>query len=137
MTIDGRITGTFLDGMASDIPSQNCGSAEWTAQFNIFTDMSMDTLVIIRCVTDEHAIYPTKTAAVPLVYDDLAELFFTLADERRMNVYLGTYDTFHHWFRNDWASEVKACLPFIDEAESDAVPCHATRRKIPGGQARA
>ena len=117
MAMDGRITGTFLDGMASDIPSQNWGAAQWTAQFDVFADMGMDTLVIIRCVTEEHAIYPTAVSDAPLVYEeDLAELFFRLADEREMRVYLGTYDTFDHWFRNDWTAEVAACLPFMDEA---------------------
>ena len=42
------LTGTFLDGMAGDIPSQNWGAGEWKAQFDVFKAMGVDTLVMFR-----------------------------------------------------------------------------------------
>ncbi len=117
------LTGSFLDGLAGDIPSQNWGAGEWAAQFDCFQAMGMDTLVIIRGLTLNHAIYPTRVATVPLVrdgmpagYPDLAECFFSLADARGLKVFMGTYDTFYHWYRNDWRAEVESCKPFLDEA---------------------
>lgn len=109
------ITGTFLDALPGDIPSQNWGPKEWTAQFDVMAEMGMDTLVIIRCMTMQQAVYPSKVAKKPLVHDDPAELFFTLADARNMKIFMGTYDTFDHWYRNDWRAEVDACRPFLDE----------------------
>jgi len=41
-------TGTFLDGIPCDIPSQNWGRTEWQKQFAVFEEMGMDTVVIIR-----------------------------------------------------------------------------------------
>jgi len=125
MTSPPPITGTFLDGMAGDIPAQNWGEKEWRAQFKLFKDMGMDTLVIINCVTDQSAIYPTRRAAVPLVFDDypkgfpdLAEFFFTLADEHGLKMYMGLYDTYAHWLRNDWRSEVEAAIPVLEESKA-------------------
>lgn len=74
------ITGTFLDGTAGDIPAQNWGAGEWTAQFDVFKKMGMDTLIIIRCVTSQRAIYPTRVADVPLVYNDIPKGCSDLAE---------------------------------------------------------
>jgi len=111
-----HISGSFLDAEAGDIPAQNWGPKEWEAQFDMFVKMQMDTLVVIRCVTDWHAIYPSKHAKVPLVSpDDLLEFYLTLADKRHLKIFVGTYDTCVHWYRNDWQAEVEAGLPYLDE----------------------
>jgi hypothetical protein len=111
-----HISGSFLDALAADIPAQNWGPKEWEAQFDVFVKMQMDTLVVIRCVTEWHAIYPSRHAKVPLVSpDDMLELYLSLADQRRLKVYVGTYDTGLHWRCNDWRSEIEEGLPYIDE----------------------
>ena len=50
------------------------------------------------------------------VYDDLGETFFTLADELGLDVFLGTYDSGHHWMRGAWWDEVRVNTAFVNEA---------------------
>jgi len=43
-----RITGTFLDEITYDIPSNNWGRAEWERDFRVMKDIGIDTVILIR-----------------------------------------------------------------------------------------
>jgi hypothetical protein len=43
-----RITGTFLDEITHDIPSNNWGRDEWAEDFKTMNTIGIDTVILIR-----------------------------------------------------------------------------------------
>lgn len=112
-----RITGTFLDEITHDIPSQNWGPKEWRQEFVLYTQIGIDTVIIIRAGYQNKCIFPSKSIPDLLpVHDDLGEMFFSLADEIGLKVFFGTYDSGFYWYRRSWWKEVDLNKGFIDEA---------------------
>jgi hypothetical protein len=113
------ITGTFIDEMTVDIPSQNWGPREWATEFDTFADAGIDTVILIRAGCGDRLACPSAAIAgqVPTlpVYIDLVRLFLDLAAERQIAFYLGLYDSNRLWHRYDWRTEVSLNLAFIDE----------------------
>lgn len=119
MPIAPRITGTFLDEITHDIPSQNWGVVDWRREFAHYQANGIDTVVIIRAGYRNRCIFPAKCLPDLLpVYGDLGELFFSLADEFSLKVFFGTYDSGFHWMRGAWWNEVDINRAFIDEANA-------------------
>lgn len=117
MPIAPRITGTFLDEITHDIPSQNWGEREWRSEFDLYRKIGIDTVIIIRAGYRNRCIFPAKSLpGLMPVYDDLGELFFSLADEYAIKVFFGTYDSGYHWLRGAWWREVEINKAFLDEA---------------------
>jgi hypothetical protein len=111
-----RITGTFLDEITHDIPSQNWGPAEWRREFELYRRIGIDTVIIIRAGYRNKCIFPARSIPDLLpVYDDLGRLFFDLAEEFGQKVYFGTYDSGHHWLRGAWWREADLNKAFLDE----------------------
>jgi hypothetical protein len=111
------ITGTFLDEITHDIPSQNWGEEEWRREFELYTQIGIDTVIIIRAGYKNKCIFQARSIPDLLpVYDDLGELFFSLADEYNLRVFFGLYDSGWHWMRRTWWKEVDLNKPFIEEA---------------------
>lgn len=111
-----RITGTFLDEITHDIPSQNWGEKEWRREFELFQKIGIDTAIIIRAGYRNRCIFPSKTLPDLLpIYDDLGELFFSLGDEYGVKVFFGTYDSGFYWQRRSWWKEVDVNKAFLDE----------------------
>ena len=112
-----RITGTFLDEITHDIPSQNWGEADWRREFAHYARVGIDTVVIIRAGYRDKCLYPSRVLGELLpVYDDLGETFFRLADEFGLSVFFGTYDSGFHWMRGAWWEEVRINRLFVREA---------------------
>lgn len=111
------ITGTFLDEITHDIPSQNWSAKEWRKEFELYSRIGIDTVIIIRAGYKNRCIFPSKvlTNLLP-VYEDLGEIFYSLADEFGIHVYFGTYDSGYYWHRGEWWTEVEINKSFIDEA---------------------
>jgi len=110
------ITGTFLDGIAGDIPSNNWGHKEWEKQFDNMKEMGMDTVIIIRVGSEDSAMYKSKVMQTTIYYEyDLVELMFREADRTGLKLYLGLFDTFNYWLRNDWDAEVEINKKLIEE----------------------
>lgn len=110
------ITGTFLDEITHDIPSQNWGASEWRKEFELYKRIGIDTVIIIRAGYKRRCIFPSKTLPDLMpVYDDLAETFFSLADEIGLKVFFGTYDSGHYWQKRTWWREVEINQAFLDE----------------------
>jgi hypothetical protein len=92
-----KITGTFLDEITYDIPSQNWGPEEWSTEFETMKRAGIDTVIIIRAGLRDKMIFESEVlrnhrAMLP-AYVDLADLFLRLAEKHRMKLFWGTYDT--------------------------------------------
>ncbi len=112
-----RITGTFLDEITHDIPAQNWGPEEWRREFELYTKIGLDTLIIIRAGYRNKCIYPSKVINGLLpVYEDIGEIFYSLADEYGLKVFFGTYDSGFHWIRRTYWKEIEINQRFLDEA---------------------
>ena len=113
------ITGTFLDEMTHDIPSQNWGPDEWAREFDTFVSAGIDTVTMIRTGFREKLACPSSTIAayrsILPVQVDLVRLFLDLAAERDIALFFGLYDSGHHWVRNDWTVEVDLNKAYIRE----------------------
>lgn len=111
-----RITGTFLDEITHDIPSQNWGESQWREEFALYRRIGIDTIIIIRAGYRNKCIFQAKTLPNLLpVYEDLGEIFFRLADEFKLSVYFGLYDSGTYWVRQTWWKEVEINKAFIHE----------------------
>jgi hypothetical protein len=92
-----RITGTFLDEITHDIPSNNWGREEWTADFRAMKAIGIDTVILIRAGVGRIAAFPSqvlaRTVDIYPVYEDLVDMFLTLAEENDMDFFFGTYDS--------------------------------------------
>jgi hypothetical protein len=111
------ITGTFLDEITHDIPSQNWGEKEWRKEFSLYTKIGIDTVIIIRAGYKNRCIFPARSVQGLLpVYEDIGELFYSLADEYGLKVFFGTYDSGEHWIKRSWWKEVDLNRAFLDEA---------------------
>ena len=110
------VSGSLLDGVACDIPSNNFESADWARQFDIMKSMGMDTVILIRVGARDSAMYRSDVMRTTLYEDpDLVELMFSEADRTGMMVYLGLYDSVNHWLRNDWDAEIAVNERLIEE----------------------
>lgn len=103
-----RITGTFLDEITHDIPSQNWGPAEWAADFAVMRQIGIDTVIIIRAGYRDQAIFNSwvlrEHRPMLPVRENLAELFLDLAHANGMKLFWGNYDP------GDWTSNSQAAL---------------------------
>lgn len=112
-----RITGTFLDEITHDIPSQNWAREEWRTEFELYSRIGIDTVIIIRAGYQNKCIFQAKTLPDLLpIYEDIGEIFFMLADEFDLKVFFGTYDSGFHWMRRTWWKEVEVNRAFLQEA---------------------
>lgn len=103
-----RITGTFLDEITHDIPSQNWGPEEWAAEFDVMRQVGIDTVIIIRAGYREQAIFNSwvlrEYRPMMPVRQNLAQLFLDLAQRNGMKLFWGIYDP------GDWARNSQTAL---------------------------
>ncbi|MBN1136490.1 MAG: DUF4434 domain-containing protein [Anaerolineae bacterium] len=92
-----KITGTFLDEITHDIPSNNWGPAEWAADFATMRAIGIDTVIMIRAGWGRKAACPSwvleREADIFPVYADLVDMFLDLAQANEMAFFFGTYDS--------------------------------------------
>jgi len=111
-----RLTGTFLDEITHDIPSQNWGVDDWRREFQLYRQIGVDTVIIIRSGYQNKCIFPAKSIDGLLpVHDDLGRIFLDLAHESGIDLYWGTYDSGTYWMRRTWWKEVDVNRAFLDE----------------------
>lgn len=113
------ITGTFLDEITHDIPSQNWRDRDWDNDFAAMQDIGIDTVILIRAgyknqATFNSQVLQAKIGILP-VYTDLVELFLTLADKYGMTFYFGTYDSGNYWLNGDYQTETEINKAFCEE----------------------
>ena len=111
-----KITGTFLDEITWDIPSQNWGKKEWRKEFNTMKEAGIDTVINIRAGLRDMSVFPSEVLNIKDV-PDLAQLFLDEAQRCDMHFFFGSYDTGNlewEWanWQNDWEIN-KNLLPEI------------------------
>jgi hypothetical protein len=114
-----KLTGTFLDEISHDIPHQNWGPAEWARDFDAMRSIGIDTVILIRSGHRRWLTYPSEVLIArenchrpPL---DLVDLFLSLAEQRGMAFYFGTYDSGRYWAEGAFAKEVDLNRAVVDE----------------------
>ncbi|GAB4323812.1 MAG: DUF4434 domain-containing protein [Candidatus Sumerlaeia bacterium] len=113
MTAILPITGTFLDEITYDIPAQNWGRREWIKEFDIFADIRIDTVIIIRGGWGRRGVYPSRVignADDP----DLAGLFLEQATRHGIRLFFGLYDA-GFVYKGDWETELDLNVRFMHE----------------------
>lgn len=110
------ISGTFVDGIAWDIPSSNFTESDWAREFDTFRHMGMDSVIIIRAGFKDHAMFDSEVIK-PTLYEspDLIEIMLRHAQRTGLKLYMGLYESVKHSSVNDWESEVAVNIDFIDE----------------------
>lgn len=113
------ITGTFLDEITHDIPSQNWGPDEWRDDFRAMQAIGIDTVILIRAgyrkrVTFDSTLLRREVDALP-AYRDLVDLFLGLAEEHGMSFFFGLYDSGEHWHAGRYEQEADLNRAFCDE----------------------
>lgn len=113
------ITGTFLDEITHDIPSQNWRDRDWEADFAAMKRIGIDTVILIRAGYQQQATFPSQVLQQEIgvlpVYTDLVELFLTLAQKYGMTFYFGTYDSGHYWLKGDYQTETEINKALCEE----------------------
>jgi len=100
-----RITGTFLDEITYDIPSQNWGREEWRLEFDAMRAAGIDTVIIIRPVYRDRCAYPSELFGNRHA-PDLCQLFLDQAQRCGMKLFMGSYESgdFYKPLDEYWAS---------------------------------
>ncbi len=112
------ITGTFLDEITHDIPSQNWGEKEWEQDFKHMKAIGIDTVIMIRSGYRKFITYPSPYLIGKGCYrpgKDLLELFLSLAQKYGMKFYFGLYDSGIYWDTGDMSHEIEDNRYVIDE----------------------
>ena len=114
-----RITGTFLDEITHDIPSQNWGLEDWRRDFDAMQAVGIDTVILIRAGYRERATFDSRVLNehrdILPVYTDLVDFFLTEAGKRNMDFFFGTYDAGTFWDDGDYRTEVDINKDFCAE----------------------
>ncbi len=108
------ITGTFLDEISFDIPSQNWGSAEWSADFDAMQSFGIDTVIIIRGGLRRKTLFPSRVIGTNPP-EDLALFFLEQSAARNINLYFGTYDSWEWAANGTWKEEIALNKLFMQE----------------------
>lgn len=109
------ITGTFIDEITHDIPSQNWGYHEWHREFKTMKESGIDTLVVIRSGYRDEAIFPSEVMGTPHT-EDMALFFLDVAHQYSMRLFLGSYDCGKlGWEWKNWEDDWSVNRRFIPE----------------------
>jgi len=124
-----KITGTFLDEITCDIPSNNWGRIQWDNDFAAMKRIGIDTVIIIRTGFNRQAIFNSKAISRKVnllpVESDLAQMFLELAEKHNMKLYFGTYDSNTFWKDGRLQDEVDINLELVDEIWQKYGKCRA------------
>ena len=112
------LTGTFIDGVASDIPANNWTRAIWRRELEEEAAWGIDTIVFIRLGFKCSAMFKSSAMDTCLYdEDDLLEFLLGEADRLNLKAFVGLYDSCTHWLLNDWDTEVDINKRLMDEVE--------------------
>jgi len=108
------ITGTFINEITFDIPSQNWSLDDWRADFDAMQSIGIDTVIIIKGGLRNQTIFPSKVINTnPLI--DLAKFFLEETTQRNMQLYFGNYDSWDWAASGKWQEEIEINKKFMNE----------------------
>jgi hypothetical protein len=110
------ITGTFINEISFDIPSQNWGSREWREDFEAMHAIGIDTVIILKGGLRRETVFPSTAIGTPGA-DDLASLFLKESARLGMKLYFGTYDTWEWARTGQWKEEIALNRRFMREVQ--------------------
>ena len=114
-----HITGTFLDEITHDIPSQNWGKREWARDFDAMKAMGIDTVILIRAGYRDQCVFDSEVLAkhrhMRPAYIDLLQVFLDEAARCGMSFWFGTYDSGQYWINGQAEQEVALNQAFTEE----------------------
>jgi len=114
-----RITGTFIDEISHDIPSNNWNAEKWAKDFQLMRQIGIDTVILIRAGYKNVATFNSKVLKKHInilpVYKDLVDLFLGLSEENKMDFFFGVYDSGVYRAQGDYQKEIDINREFIDE----------------------
>ena len=114
-----QITGTFLDEITHDIPSQNWGAADWRRDFDAMKAVGIDTVILIRAGYRQQATFNSRVLAEKVgilpAYIDLVDLFLSEAERCGMQFFFGTYDSGRYWHSGQYQQETDINKAFCEE----------------------
>jgi len=108
-----RITGTFIDEITYDIPSQNWGFEDWDHDLEAMQAIGIDTVIVIRGGFRDRVTFPSRVVGDG-TDRDLAGALFEMTSRRDMKMYFGLY-TDDSWLAGDWRKEVAVNHDFARE----------------------
>jgi hypothetical protein len=115
-----RITGTFLDEISHDIPSQNWGRGEWRRDFQTMREIGIDTVILIRSGYRRWMTYPSRVMEMRLGAfappADLVRMFLDLSEETGMQFFFGTSDSGRLWHEGKYREEIDLSKDVVSEA---------------------
>lgn len=121
------ITGTFIDEITWDIPSQNWGQKEWAKEFDTMKSIGIDTVVLIRSGLRSENTYPS-TVLKMMNQPDLAQMLLDEAARCGIKFFFGTYvDSTIEDYWNDWEPDWdlnKKIIPEINHRYGDHPAFH-------------
>ena len=101
------LSGTFLDAIACDIPSNNWTPDIWEREFVRYNEIGIDEAYIIRVGWQDSSCYKSEVMKTTLYNEnDMVQLFLDLGQKYHVGIYIGLYDTSRHWLLNDWENEI-------------------------------
>jgi len=115
-----KITGTFLDEISHDIPSQNWGPKEWDRDFASMKAIGIKRVILIRSGYKHWMTFPSQVLQtkqkcfVPSV--DLVRMFLDLSEKYGMEFFFSTYDSGHYWHHGEHQKEVDLSKLVVEEA---------------------
>ncbi len=110
------ISGTFLDGLSCDIPSNNWTPDVWEREFARYQANGVDEAIIIRVGFADSMLFDSKVMKCTLCPEmDMVQLFLDLGLKYNVKIYIGLFDTFKHWVVNNWPGETAVNIDLIHE----------------------
>lgn len=108
------ITGTFINEITFDIPSQNWGMEEWRADFDAMQAIGIDTVIIVKGGLRHETIFPSKVIGTNPP-SDLAKFFLEETSHRKMKLFFGNYDSLVWAAKGGWKEEIQTNKKFMKE----------------------
>lgn len=110
------ITGTFIDEITYDMPSQNWSDEQWIADLDNMKAVGIDTLIIMRGVFYSKSVYPSKIfPTLKKENEDFLGLILNEATKRDMSVFIGLYISNLTWNDGDYVGEIENNKLYVDE----------------------
>lgn len=132
-----RITGTFIGEIQAsyEIPDQNWGREEWAQDFDAMRRTGIEDAIVIRCGVGQDLLYPSdvlvRDAGARRPRSDLLALFFELAEEHGIRLWVGTYFSGHDWL--NWSYDVDREVGLMQRSCEEIYSRYARNTKAFGG----